>query len=160
MIEIARSKVGDLAELRRADVRELPVLGSFDLVWAVNGVLNYLLTSEELIAVLTAMGRNLARGGVLVFDLNTPANHRTLFTEEVVVQLWRRRLVWWGLTPPDQLRPGSIGEAGSRSMESRVRCICITSGTSQKPRCGIRSRGWDCAVRRSAGSTTAPFSHS
>ncbi len=68
MLELARDKVGDAATLLTADMRELPVLGQFDLVWAVNDAMNYLLSTEELESALAGMHANLAPGGILLFD--------------------------------------------------------------------------------------------
>jgi SAM-dependent methyltransferase len=111
MLELARAKVGDAATLLSADMRELPDLGRFDLVWAVNDAVNYLLTTEELEAALAGMGRNLAPGGIVVFDLNTLAAYRTFFSSECVVEVNGRRLVWRGLMSAAEVLPGSISEA-------------------------------------------------
>ena len=111
MLEIARAKVGDLAVLRKADMRELPVLGSFDLVWSINCAMNYLLSPEELIAALVGIKRNLAPGGVVVFDLNTLATYRTFFAQRTEVKIKRRHLVWTGRVQPETAHPGLIAEA-------------------------------------------------
>jgi SAM-dependent methyltransferase len=111
MLEIARSKVGDLAELRQADMRDLPVLGSFDLVWAVNDPMNYLLSVEELVACLQGMRKNLAPGGIIVFDINTLATYRTFFASELNVRVDDRQLRWSGLVEPDRVQPEMIAEA-------------------------------------------------
>jgi len=71
MIEVARAKVGDEVELHVADMRDLPLLGEFDLVWSLNDSLNYLLSVEEMRSALRSMAPNLAPSGVLLFDLNT-----------------------------------------------------------------------------------------
>jgi hypothetical protein len=52
-------------------MRELPVYGNFELVWALNDPVNYLLGDDDLEIALTAMGANLAADGLLVFDCNT-----------------------------------------------------------------------------------------
>src|SRR3954453_15433322 len=44
----ARKVRGDSVELSVADARELPVFGEFDLVWALNDTLNYLLDEGDL----------------------------------------------------------------------------------------------------------------
>ena len=41
-------------------MRELPVLGSFELVWALNDAANYLLGDDDLAKALTAMAANLS----------------------------------------------------------------------------------------------------
>src|SRR3954467_8513306 len=48
MVELARAKVGDAVDLSVADMRELPELGRFDLVWCLDDAINYLLSGEEL----------------------------------------------------------------------------------------------------------------
>lgn len=45
-----------------ADTRALPRLGGFDLIWAVNDAVNYLLDVDELQSALAGMRDNLAPG--------------------------------------------------------------------------------------------------
>jgi SAM-dependent methyltransferase len=111
MLNIAREKVGDLVPLHRADVRELPTFGSFDLVWAINDPLNYLLSKEELDAGLVGMSRNLKPGGVLIFDLNTIYTYRTFFSDEFQIKSKRRHFIWSGREHPGAVKPGLIAEA-------------------------------------------------
>jgi SAM-dependent methyltransferase len=111
MIGKADERAGEQAELHVADMRALPRFGEFDLVWAVNDSVNYLLDGAELQAALTGMRRNLAPGGVVLFDVNTLAAYRSFFGEEVVVERGGRRLVWRGMGPTDDGGPGSIFEA-------------------------------------------------
>lgn len=111
MLEIARSKVGDQVTLLQADMRELPVLGAFDLVWALNDPLNYLLSREEFDAAITGMARNLKPGGILVFDVNTLATYRTFFADEFEVEVRGRKLVWSGRNRSETFTPGSFAEA-------------------------------------------------
>jgi SAM-dependent methyltransferase len=61
------------------DMRELPVYGSFELVWALNDPANYLLGDDDLAKALAAMGANLAAGGLVVFDCNTQRLFREFF---------------------------------------------------------------------------------
>ncbi len=111
MLEMARSKVGDRATLLTADMRELPALGEFDLVWAVNDAVNYLLTTAELEAALIGMRRNLAPDGIALFDVNTLATYRAFFSGEHVVEEGGRSFLWRGQTAPEDVSPGSINEA-------------------------------------------------
>jgi len=111
MLELARGKVGEGAELAVADMRELPVFGEFDLVWAVNNPFNYLLGSEEFEATLSGMRRNLAPGGIVLFDLATMATFRSLFADEHLVETGGRSLLWQGQSAAADLRPGSVAEA-------------------------------------------------
>jgi SAM-dependent methyltransferase len=111
MLERARARVGDSAALVGADMRSLPELGEFDLVWSLNDSLNYLLSTEELAAALSGMRRNLAPGGIVLFDVNTLTAYRTFFSSEEVVERGGRRLVWQGQMAPHEIEPGSINEA-------------------------------------------------
>jgi SAM-dependent methyltransferase len=110
MLERARAKVGDRVELLVANMLELPTLGEFDLVWALDDAVNYLLSVGELERALAGMHANLAPQGLLLFDLNTLTAYRTFFAETQVVESGGRRLVWRGLAEPD-VAPGSICES-------------------------------------------------
>ena len=111
MLDLAREKVGERTELVLADMRELPVLGEFDLVWAVNNPFNYLLSIDELVDALSGMRGNLAPGGIVLFDLVTLTTFRGLFSEEHKVETGGRSLRWQGEAAVGDLRPGSIAEA-------------------------------------------------
>jgi ubiquinone/menaquinone biosynthesis C-methylase UbiE len=128
MIEAARAKVGDRAELLVADMRELPALGEFDLVWAINTPLNYLLGGDELEATLAGMRRNLAPGGLALFDAMTLRTARTFFAEQFEVEQDGKRFAWEGALAADEVRPGAVGggrleEGGEpeRAHEHRMR---------------------------------------
>jgi SAM-dependent methyltransferase len=110
MVEIAREKVGDRAEVSVADMRELPVFGEFDLVLCLDDAVNYLLSPEELEEALSGMRRNLGPEALLMFDVNTLEAYRTFFAEEAEVEREGKRLLWKGLTSPEA-EPGSIAEA-------------------------------------------------
>lgn len=111
MLEIARSKAEGRAELVVADMCELPDLGEFDLIWAVNDAINYLLSGEELEAAFSGMRRNLAAGGIVLFDVNTLATYRTFFSGRFAREEGERRFVWEGQMSPLGLAPGGISEA-------------------------------------------------
>ncbi len=110
MVELARAKAGDRAALSVADMRDLPRAGEFDLIWCLDDAINYLLGGEELERALAGMRRNLAPGGLLMFDVNALTVYRTFFAEEVELEKDGRRLVWKGRSSPDA-RPGGIAEA-------------------------------------------------
>lgn len=111
MLEIAKERYGDQAELFVADMRELPDIGEFDLIWAVNDPLNYLLSVEEFEATLDGMRRNLAPSGIALFDINTLVTYRTFFSKEVVVDQDGRQMVWRGKLTPEEVKPGVFAEA-------------------------------------------------
>jgi SAM-dependent methyltransferase len=110
MLELARAKAGDAVQLSVADMRELPVFGEFNLVWALDDAVNYLLSGKELWEALRGMRANLAPGGLLMFDVNTLQAYRTFFAEFQQVERNGRRLTWRGQASADT-PPGSISEA-------------------------------------------------
>jgi ubiquinone/menaquinone biosynthesis C-methylase UbiE len=85
MLAEARRKTQGRAQLVWGDMRDLPVLGEFELVWCLGDALNYLDTAQELTAALTGMRRNLAPGGVVVFDVNTLATFRTVYSSLLAI---------------------------------------------------------------------------
>jgi SAM-dependent methyltransferase len=120
MLALAREKVGDSVELSVADMRELPKLGEFDLVWALDDAVNYLLSSEELEQTLRGMRKNLADSGLLLFDVNELLVYRTFYAETSVVEQDGRRLIWRGL--------GSADTAAGSVCESRLEVERIDGG--------------------------------
>lgn len=108
MLEQAREKYGDTVALEVADIRELPRIGQFDLVLALNDVINYQLEDGDLERALTGMRENLAPHGLIVFDSNTLCLFRASFVageDESIQGEWR----WRGLA--DALKPGGVHEA-------------------------------------------------
>ena len=110
MLDLARKKAGDRARLVVADMLTLPKFGEFDLVWALDDAVNYLLSPEELEGALSGMRANLAPTGLLLFDVNALPAYRTFFAETEVVERGGRRLIWRGQAEPD-VAPGSICES-------------------------------------------------
>jgi SAM-dependent methyltransferase len=101
MLDRAREKADGRARLERLDMRELPVLGSFDLVLCLDDALNHLDDARELTATFQGLRRNLAPGGVVVFDVTSLRSYRDFFTSLVVIPGEELVLVWDGVTPPD-----------------------------------------------------------
>lgn len=110
MLELARAKAGDAVRLSVQDMRKLPALGEFDLVWSLDDAVNYLLSGDELGQALSGMRANLVPGGLLMFDVNCLEAYRSFFAEEQEVVRGGRRLIWRGQGSGDAA-PGSIGEA-------------------------------------------------
>ncbi len=75
MLSLAAEEGDGNVELRIADMRELPRLGDFDLVLSLNDSINYLLGDEDLVPALTGMRANLAKGGLLMFDVNSRSTY-------------------------------------------------------------------------------------
>jgi hypothetical protein len=112
MLAIAKSKIAaGAATLLAADMRELPALGEFNLAWAVNDAMNYLLTPMELESALRGLAANLAPGGFVLFDLNTLATFRTSFCTEYEGEHNGRRFFWRGQMSAANVEPSSINEA-------------------------------------------------
>jgi SAM-dependent methyltransferase len=80
MVEKARAKFPDGVAFDVCDMRELPVYGAFELVWALNDPVNYLLGDDDLAPALRGMAANLADDGLLVFDCNTRRTFREIFS--------------------------------------------------------------------------------
>ena len=61
MVELAREKGGGAADVLVADMRELPVLGEFDLVTCLDDSLNYLLEGGEMASAIRGMAAGESR---------------------------------------------------------------------------------------------------
>jgi SAM-dependent methyltransferase len=109
MIEAARTKVGDRADLVVADMRALPDLGEFDLVWSINSAMNYLLDGDELAATLAGIRRNLAPQGLVLCDLMSLKTARSFFGGEFTVESDGRSFAWKGGLAAAEIVPGVIG---------------------------------------------------
>ncbi|HEY3553168.1 MAG TPA: class I SAM-dependent methyltransferase, partial [Solirubrobacterales bacterium] len=109
MIETARAKVGNRAELHVADMRKLPDLGEFDLIWSINSPMSYLLTTDELTATLAGMQRNLAPQGLVMFDLLSLKTAKTFFVDVLSVERGGKKFRWKGVLSADEVVPGVIG---------------------------------------------------
>ena len=72
MLELARERLGPVADLRRAALPALPVEGMFDAAVSTFDGLNYL-TPADLRVTLANVALVLRPGGWLVFDLHTDA---------------------------------------------------------------------------------------
>ncbi|HEX3608441.1 MAG TPA: class I SAM-dependent methyltransferase [Solirubrobacterales bacterium] len=132
MLELAREKAGESVRLEVADMLKLPRFGEFDLVWAIDDTVNYLLSREELERALAGMRANLAPTGLLLFDVNELLAYRTFFAETIEVEREGRRLVWKGLADADVV-PGSI-------CESRLEVASDEVGTDSAPAMTHRQR--------------------
>jgi SAM-dependent methyltransferase len=128
MLELAREKAGEGVRLEVADMRELPVFGEFDLVWALDDAINYLLSDDELVQAMVGMRENLAPTGLLLFDVNTLTAYRTFFAETSVVERGDRKLIWRGLAAAD-VAPGSTCESRLEVAPGNVDVDAIEPGT-------------------------------
>lgn len=106
MLERARDKCGGRARLSVGDVRSLPRYGSFDLVLAIDDVLNYV-TAADLPAAFRGLAANLAPTGVLVFDANTELTYRTFFA----ARSRHGEITWDGHVDAARFRAGDAARA-------------------------------------------------
>jgi SAM-dependent methyltransferase len=118
MAERAAGKAGDRARVEVHDMRALPRLGAFDLVCCLDDAVNYVLGAQELEATFAGLARNLAPGGVIVFDANTLAAYRTFFATMTVVTGDGLVLVWDGHAPPD-FAAGALAQATLEAIRRR-----------------------------------------
>ena len=109
MLDRAAVKAGGRARLCVEDLRSLPVLGEFDLVWSLGDAFNYLQSAAELTAALRGAAANLARDGLLLFDVNTLATFRTLYSSLLVHADDRRVVILDGHGSPE-LEAGDAAE--------------------------------------------------
>jgi SAM-dependent methyltransferase len=105
MAAVAAAKAGDRASVSVHDMRDLPRLGEFDLVWCLGDSLNYMRDGAELEAALAGMRRNLAPDGIVAFDVNTLATFRRVYSSILVVPGSRDVIVLDGHGSAD-LAPG------------------------------------------------------
>jgi SAM-dependent methyltransferase len=96
MVRLAAAKAADRARVEVCDMRDLPALGAFDLVCCIDDGVNYLLSVDELVATFSGLARNLAGGGVVLFDANSLMAYRTFFASLSVLVSDGRVLVWEG----------------------------------------------------------------
>jgi SAM-dependent methyltransferase len=96
MPSVAAEEGGGDVELHLADMRRLPDIGDFDLVLSLNDSVNYLLGDEDLAVALTGMRANLAKDGLLVFDVNSGSTNSTGIAGEREVEYEGSRWVWTG----------------------------------------------------------------
>lgn len=129
MLELARGKLGDGVQLVASDMRSLPELGRFDLVWSVADAVNYLHSEDELVAAFKGFRRNLAPGGVVVLDVDTLGTFRALYSSLMVVPGDDCAVVFEGRNT-EPIEEGALGEAWIDRLEradppwwSRVRTV-------------------------------------
>jgi SAM-dependent methyltransferase len=110
MVALAREKIGDRVPIEIVDMREMPVLGSFDIAFCIDDAINYLHSAEELTAALRGVAANLEPDGLLIFDSNTISIYRGFFAEHLEVEANGVRMIWDG-HGDGTAQPGTISEA-------------------------------------------------
>jgi hypothetical protein len=79
-------------------------------VWCLGDALNYLDSHDELVTTLGGFARNLAPDGVVVFDVNTLATFRVLYSSLYVVPSPERVILLEGRGRRD-LEPGEAAQS-------------------------------------------------
>lgn len=105
MLARARLKAPD-AKLHLADMRQLPILGEFDLVTCLDDALNYVLDEETLEATFHGLAHNLTRGGIAVWDLNTLAQYRGQFARDQIIARDDVYIGWSAHSANSDTQPG------------------------------------------------------
>jgi SAM-dependent methyltransferase len=118
MARLAAAKAGDRARVEVHDMRALPRLGAFDLVCCIDDAVNYVLTAQELAATFAGLARNLAPGGLVLFDANSLFAYRTFFATMTVLVDDGRILVWEGHASPD-FAQGGVARATLEALSRR-----------------------------------------
>jgi SAM-dependent methyltransferase len=110
MLARARGKAPAEVNMFQADMRDLPRVGEFDLVACLGDAVNYLDDTGELAACFHGYRRNLAAGGLALFDVNTLQTYRSFFAETQTREVGEHRLIWKGLGDAT-FAPGAHAEA-------------------------------------------------
>jgi SAM-dependent methyltransferase len=119
MLAEARRKTDGRARVIRADMRELPAIGEFDLVWCLGDALNYVDTPDELAATFAGFRRNLAPDGVVVFDVNSLGTFRVLYSSLYAVPSDDRVVLLEGHGNPE-LESGGAAETWIDRLEPQT----------------------------------------
>jgi SAM-dependent methyltransferase len=109
MLAAAERKTRGRARLLQVAAADLPALGEFDYVTALNDVCNYIVHRDELRRAIAAAARNVRPGGLFVFDANTPAAYLGPFAETAWKEAEGHVFVWHG--EGNGFEPGGIARA-------------------------------------------------
>lgn len=142
MLEQAQGKFGDRVPLVVADIRELPAFGEFDLVWALNDVVNYLVEDGDIGRALAGMRGNLAPDGLLLFDADTlallEASYASGDDEGMSVGEWR----WVGQA--ERVEPGGVFEALVQGGDLQPHVHRVRHYPQSEVRAALASAGLEC----------------
>jgi SAM-dependent methyltransferase len=143
MLAIAARKAPDV-RLELADIRALPEFGRFDLLLCLDDVLNHLLDADDLVRTFAGMRRNLAPGGIAVWDTNTLAMYGSSETAVRVVSSGDP-FVLWEVRVPDDLPAGGAIEVVTHAFSAGE------SETWARRTAIVRQRHWpDVQIRQAA----------
>lgn len=136
MVEQAKGKFPDGVRFEVCDMRELPTFGAFDLVWALNDPIGYLLEDADLGRALRAMSENLADDGLLVFDCNTLRLFRDSF-ETDPVEVGGGRWTWRGCGGEEQIYAAEISGEGIATHRHHFRYRSVAEVRSALSEAGL-----------------------
>lgn len=85
MLEAARQHESDILYLCQ-DMREFELYGTVQAVVSVCDSLNYITEPQELLTVFRLVNNYLERGGLFIFDLNTPYKYRELLGDSTFAE--------------------------------------------------------------------------
>ena len=93
MAALAKLRAKGRAHIFVADMRALPALDPFDLITCLDDAVCHLLSAQDVLAALHGMRRNLAPGGLAVFDVALPRAYAeaadAIAGDDRQVVLWR-----------------------------------------------------------------------
>jgi SAM-dependent methyltransferase len=163
MLERAREQYGDaVLGLEVADMRELPIIGSFELALVMNDAVNYLIGDGELEQALGAIRPNLSVDGLLLFDCNSLMMYRLAYEsvrdevekdgrswtwtglgrESEAVPIYRTRIEGDGIEPiVNEERYFEIGEVEAALDGAGYECVAVL---------GQREEGTEVVMREPA----------
>jgi SAM-dependent methyltransferase len=122
--------------LHLADVRDLPTFGEFDLVTCLDDVLNYVTEEEDLVSAFDGIRRNLGRGGLAIWDLNTALQYARQFESHRIVERDNLFMVW---APGNPSRPAD--DPGT--IEATINVFCEGEDGRWERRVSVhRQRPW------------------
>jgi SAM-dependent methyltransferase len=107
MLAEAGRKVGPEVPLFVHDMRDLPSLGEFDLVCALNDAVNDVRDTQQLADAFAGFRRNLAPGGIAIFDVNTIGTFR-FYARGVLAHQELDRILMLEGSGAEDLEPGGL----------------------------------------------------
>jgi SAM-dependent methyltransferase len=116
MLEVAARRLGPGVALHPHDMRSLPQLGEFDVVWSISDAINFLVGPGDLADAFDGVRRNLAPGGFFVFDVDTLATLRVLYSSLLVVPSAERVVIFEGHAG-GEVTSGAVVEASIEHIE-------------------------------------------
>lgn len=102
MLDYAKKKKENAGiSFYQTDIRRLPDIGRFDVALAMDDVLNYVMSEEDLSRVFASVHRLLNPGALFCFDVNTIHGFMRIYNAtEIVVDEPDEFIAWRGVTTP------------------------------------------------------------